>query len=71
VHDIANLEGLGLPGAFVATTEFAQAAEAQGQALGFHPRAVFIAHPIQDRTEDELRALADGALAAIVSALAG
>ncbi|SFR56949.1 hypothetical protein SAMN05216203_1439 [Marinobacter daqiaonensis] len=30
---------------------------------------VFVAHPIQDRTDDEMRALADEALAAVVDAL--
>ncbi len=30
---------------------------------------VFVGHPIQDRTDDEMRALADEALEAIVEAL--
>lgn len=30
---------------------------------------VFVRHPIQDRTDDELRALADGALEQILEAL--
>jgi len=30
---------------------------------------VFVAHPIQDRTDDEMRALADAALDEIVAAL--
>ena len=30
---------------------------------------VFVSHPIQDRTDDELRALADGALDRILQAL--
>jgi len=30
---------------------------------------VFVAHPIQDRTDDEVRALADQALAEIVRSL--
>jgi hypothetical protein len=30
---------------------------------------VFVAHPIQDRTDDEVRALADGAIDALVAAL--
>ena len=39
------------------------------RALGSEPAAVFVAHPIQDRTDDEMRALADGALEEIVSKL--
>lgn len=69
MHDIVNLEGLGVPGVFVASTEFVAAAEAQAGALGAHPAAVFVAHPIQDRTDDELRALADGAVDDILRAL--
>ncbi|MBL8352697.1 MAG: hypothetical protein JNL87_20565 [Burkholderiaceae bacterium] len=46
-----------------------QAAAAQAQALGFDPAMVFVAHPIQDRSDDEMRALADAALPAIVQRL--
>jgi hypothetical protein len=70
VHDIADLERRGLPGVFVASTEFVEAAEAQASALGFDAARVFVPHPIQDRTDDELRAMArdiaDQALAAIM-----
>jgi alkanesulfonate monooxygenase SsuD/methylene tetrahydromethanopterin reductase-like flavin-dependent oxidoreductase (luciferase family) len=69
VHDIADLEGRGLPGVFVASTEFVEAAEAQAAALGFDPARVFVPHPIQDRTDDEMRALADAAVDEILAAL--
>jgi len=69
VHDIADLESRGVPGVFAASTEFADAADGQGRALGFEPAAVFVPHPIQDRTDDEMRALADAALDAIVAAV--
>jgi hypothetical protein len=59
------LEGQGLPAVFVASTEFVEAAAAQSRALGFEPAGVFVAHPIQDRTDEEMRALADAALEAI------
>ena len=52
---------------FVATTEFVDAAEAQGQALGFHPAAHFVPHPIQDRSDAEVRALADSAFEEILA----
>jgi hypothetical protein len=72
VHDIADLEGRGVPSVFVASTEFVDAASAQAGALGFPDVArVFVAHPIQDRTDDEVRALADGAIAAVLAALTG
>ena len=35
------------------------AVESQRKLLGFNADAVFVRHPIQDRTDDELRALAD------------
>lgn len=65
MHDITALEGQGLPAVFVASTEFEEAAAAQARALGFDPAAVFVAHPIQDRTDDEVRALAEAALEAV------
>lgn len=59
MHDITDLEKRGVPGVFVATTEFIDAAQAQSKSLGFEPAAVFIPHPIQDRTDAEVEALAD------------
>tara|TARA_R110000751_G_scaffold69070_4_gene140448 strand:- start:126 stop:281 length:156 start_codon:yes stop_codon:yes gene_type:complete len=41
----------------------------QSKALGFDAAMVFVPHPIQDRTDDEMRALADGALADILRLL--
>jgi len=69
VHDIVNLEEAGVAGVFVATTEFVDAATAQAGALGADPAAVFVAHPVQDRTDAELQALADGAVDALLAAI--
>jgi hypothetical protein len=66
---MADLEGRGLPGVFVASTEFVDAADAQATALGFDPARVFVAHPIQDRTDEEMAALADGAVDELLAAL--
>ena len=41
----------------------------QARSLGIDPAMVFVAHPIQDRTDDELRALADAALPDILARL--
>ncbi len=46
----------------VASSEFVEAAAAQARALGADPVRVFVRHPIQDRTDAELRMLADGAV---------
>ena len=69
MHDIADLESRGLPGVGVASSEFQQAAALQAKTLGIDAAMVFVAHPIQDRSDDELRALADAALPAILQRL--
>jgi hypothetical protein len=69
VHDITDLEGAGLPAVFVASTEFVAAAAAQARALGFDAARVFVPPPIQDRTDDEMRALADAAVDEVVARL--
>jgi hypothetical protein len=66
VHDIADLEQRGVVGAFVASSEFVDAAAAQSASLGVEPASGFVAHPLQDRTDDEIRALADGAIEEIL-----
>jgi hypothetical protein len=70
VHDINDLELRGVPSMFVASMEFVQAAVAQSTSLGFPTMArVFTPHPIQDRTDDEMRQYADDAYAEIVSSV--
>lgn len=66
MHDIVDLESRGLPSVMVASSEFVDAASVQADALGADPARVFVPHPIQDRTDDEVRALADGAIDDIV-----
>jgi len=69
VHDIADLESRGTPGVFIASSEFVEAAQTQAAALGCEPMAVYIPHPIQDRTDDEMGALADDALGSILKSI--
>ncbi len=71
MHDIVDLESRGIPGVFVATEAFVDGAERQARALGFDPAAVYVPHPIQDRTDEELRVLAADATEAIVRSLVG
>jgi len=66
---MANLEERGIPTVGVATTEFIQGAVAQAKSLGTDPALVFIPHPVQDRTDDELKKLADDHLEAILALL--
>jgi hypothetical protein len=69
VHDITDLEADGVPGVFVASTGFVAAAFAQAHALGSDPARVFVPHPIQDRSDDEMRALADAAIDEVLARL--
>jgi hypothetical protein len=72
VHDIVDLESRGVPGVFVASAEFVTAAIAQSASLGFPSVArVFTPHPIQDRTDDEMRAYADAAFDEILQQIIG
>ena len=56
-----DLESRGVPGGFIASTEFIEAATAQATSLGFDPFKVFVDHPIQDRTNAEIESLAEEA----------
>lgn len=70
MHDISDLELRGIPGVFVASSEFTVAAEAQSTSLGFPSVArVFTPHPIQDRTDDEMIAYADAAFDEILASI--
>ena len=64
-----DLDSRGVAGAMIATTAFRDAAQAQGKSLGFEPAVIYVPHPIQDRTDDELRAIADDAIDEILRAI--
>jgi hypothetical protein len=70
LHDTVKLEGLGIPAVPVATTAFMTPARAQAAALG-RPEfdAVYVMHPIQDQTREEIEARADMVCAEIVTRL--
>ena len=69
MHDISDFERRGLPGVFVASAGFVDAAQTQAEALGFDPARVFTEHPIQDRTDDEMRTIAEQSYPDLVAAL--
>ena len=54
-----DLDSRGVPGGFVASSEFVDAAQSQASSLGFDPFKVFVEHPIQDRSDQEIVHLAD------------
>lgn len=64
-----NLEGRGIPTVGVATTEFIEAARVQSEDLGFDPAYIWVPHPIQDRTDEELHDLAAAHVDEIIAAL--
>jgi alkanesulfonate monooxygenase SsuD/methylene tetrahydromethanopterin reductase-like flavin-dependent oxidoreductase (luciferase family) len=66
---MADLEARGIPTVGVATTEFIEGAAAQAKSLGIDPTLVFVPHPIQDRTDAELKQLADHHVDAILAML--
>jgi len=64
-----NLDGRGIPGVSVVTTEFTEAVDVQSKALGFDPAIVYVPHPIQNRTPEELARIADDAIAPLLELL--
>jgi hypothetical protein len=66
---MVNLESQGVVGVFVASHEFRDGADIQARALGADPASVFVPHPIQDRTDEEMVGLAEQAVEEIVGKL--
>jgi hypothetical protein len=63
-------EEKGVPTANVTTTEFIGAAHAQCTALGMPQyEPILVQHPIQPKTQDEVRALADQVIDQIIAKL--
>lgn len=67
---MVRLERLGIPTAAVATEPFTDEALEQARVLGMPDyRMVFVAHPVQLLSTEELHALADQAFAQILGRL--
>ena len=64
-----NLDGRGIPGVSIVTEAFADAVDVQSSAMGFDPAIVYVAHPIQNRTAEELARIADAAMEPALRAL--
>ena len=70
LQDVLELETLDTPAVLVASQAFVEAAERQAGLLGQPALTrVFVPHPIQDRTDEEMRAIAREALPALLAAL--
>ena len=71
LRDVLEFEREGRPAVLVASDVFVDAADKQARMLG-QPgaRRAFVPHPVQDRTDDELRELARSIADQLVAALA-
>ncbi len=70
MHDSVWFEINGKPAVVIASNVFHDAAEKQAAAHGLpEARRVFVPHPIQDATDEEMRAKADAIVAQILAAL--
>jgi hypothetical protein len=70
LRDVAEFEGAGKPAVLIASDAFVQAADDQSAKLGAPElRRSFVSHPVQDRTDDEMRAMAVEVLEPAVAAL--
>lgn len=58
-HDLVDLDGRGLAGVSVLTTEFRDAFEQQCRAIGFAGAPLYVPHPMQNRTTAELHRFAE------------
>lgn len=61
-----DLESRGIPGGYILSEQFREADLAQAKALGFSAKKVFVEHPIQDRTDEEMAVIADKAFEAVL-----
>lgn len=70
MHDSVWFETNKKPAVVIASDAFVDAAQQQAAALGLpEVRRVFVPHPIQDATDDELRAKADAIVNDVIAAL--
>ncbi len=70
MHDTIWFEIHGRPAVFVASSAFIDAAATQAQALGLpEVHRVVVPHPIQDATDDEMRAKAEAIVDQVIEAL--
>ena len=64
-----NFDSRGIPGVSVVTTGFTDAVDVQSRALGFEPAVLITPHPIQNRTADELKKIADDVIEPVLKLL--
>jgi len=69
LHDLKNFDSRGIAGVSVVTMGFTDAVKVQSAAIGFEPAVVFTPHPIQNRTVEELKIIADDVMEPVLRLL--
>ncbi len=70
MHDSVWFEVNRKPSVMIASDVFVDAAEKQAAALGLpEVRRIFVPHPIQDATDEEMQAKADAIVDQVIAAL--
>jgi hypothetical protein len=70
LRDVLELESLGRPAVLIASDAFAEGAREQAALLGQPAlHRLFVGHPVQDRTDDEMREMARTVAADALAAL--
>ena len=70
LRDVLEFERDGKPAVLVASDVFTAAADKQARMLGQPAaRRAFVPHPVQDRTDEELRGLAQSVVDELIQAL--
>lgn len=64
-----NFDSRGIPGVSVVTSGFTDAVTVQSRAIGFKPAVIYTPHPIQNRTADELKKIADDVVEPVLQLL--
>ena len=63
------MDASGIPGVTVVSKGFVDAMEMQSEALGFDPAVIYVPHPIQNLTHQELMDIADAIIEPAISKL--
>ncbi len=64
-----NFDERGIPGVSVVTTGFTDAVQVQTKAIGFEAAVIYTPHPIQNRTAEELKKIADDVVEPVLKLL--
>ena len=63
------MDASGIPGVTVVSKGFVDAMDMQSEALGFDPAVIYVPHPIQNLTHQELMDIADAIIEPAIAQL--